>query len=200
MFSVCIVGGVAPARSSDSIYMMTLNVRTKNISNNSVGNEWSFKCYVDGAPVKPDTPTTVYLNSDSLVMFKTVITEKDDSYSDTGSAEGLYLPSMTELYEGFKFSHKITVIEKGGKYAGNRAVWEVTYTFSEYSPSTSKGAKKESSSNVSAHRSTTTRTAPSETKKQTSNDGVETLVIGIAVFLVVFSPYIIAIIAAYKKK
>ena len=154
--------------------MMTLNINTECISNNYVGSDWVFKCSVNDKSVSCDSSNTVYLNSNSIVTFQTVIMEQDDSINDVGSNTGIYIPSILELFKGFEFSHEITVVEKGGRNTGNKAVWKITYLFTEYKPDTSKKVEKDSSSQSNnKYFSSSNSDLTSTQKDYTSSNSIE---------------------------
>lgn len=101
---------------------------TKTCSDyNHVGNEWGFSFSINGGAVSSGDKVSVVRNEDIRVY--TEVTEYDDQYDDVGT-DAKSVTVTTEYFEsGFTVTQTITVMENGGRYSGNVAIWTVKYTF-----------------------------------------------------------------------
>ena len=55
--------------------------------------------------------------------------KEQDSKPDTSTEKTLYIPSAEDMMEGFSIVQEVRVTENSGRYAGNTAVWTITYHF-----------------------------------------------------------------------
>jgi hypothetical protein len=93
---------------------------------NHVGNNWSKYYSINGVKVSSGDSVDLVLG-ESIVLYSK-ITEQD-KYPDVGSVKE-NVDITQEFYDnGFSITHKVSVKEDMGRYAGNKAVWTVTYTF-----------------------------------------------------------------------
>ena len=100
------------------IYELTF--KTRKISNNHVGNEWSFTYTYNGETIKSGHRVAQSVEVFSFQPIQVEIRE-DDKIDDVGTG------TMSVAFcDGGSGKTQITVTEKGGKFEGNTAVWEVT--------------------------------------------------------------------------
>ena len=120
--SACSMNEQAPTTSTGDythgIYQLTF--KTRKISNDSVGEDWSFIYTYNGETIKNGHQITQSLE---IFSFQTIEVEirEDDKIDDVGS--GIL---RVAICDGGTGKTKITVVEQGGKYNGNTAVWEIT--------------------------------------------------------------------------
>ena len=100
------------------VYQLTF--KAKLISNDSVGDDWSFTYTYNGETIKNGHQITQSLE---IFSFQTIEVEirEDDKIDDVGSGV-----LRVAICDGGTGKTKITVVEQGGKYNGNTAVWEIT--------------------------------------------------------------------------
>lgn len=100
------------------IYELTF--KTKLISNNSVGNDWSFTYTHNGQTIKSG-----YTIEQSLEIFTFqsigIEVREDDKIDDVGT--GTMAVAICEVGSG---KTQITVTETSGCFKGNTAVWEIS--------------------------------------------------------------------------
>lgn len=94
------------------------------VYNNHVGNDW---CYYFEAGDK-QLPATVNCSVGDDVSLYAEITE-DDSVPDVGSWDGYVTIEDGDFENGFTTSVDVYVYETSGRYAGNKAKFEVTWDF-----------------------------------------------------------------------
>lgn len=99
-----------------------LTIKRQKISNDHVGNDWSFSYTCDGKPIKSGDFITCPLDVFKFQSIQVQIRE-DDKIPDIATGQVVF--GVTDGGEG---SAEITVIEDGGNYAGNTAVWKITCT------------------------------------------------------------------------
>ena len=93
---------------------------------NHVGNDWTTEFYVNGSQVSKNTEVT--LSSGDSVTVSATITEIDKT-PDIGTASETYTVTNADLEKGFTITLNVNVRENGGRYSGNTAKWQVTFTF-----------------------------------------------------------------------
>ena len=103
---------------SYGIYQLTF--KTKKISNNSVGNDWSFTYTHNGQTIKSGYTITQSLE---IFTFQSIGIEvrEDDKIDDVGT--GTMAVAICEVGSG---KTQITVTETSGCFKGNTAVWEIS--------------------------------------------------------------------------
>lgn len=118
--------------SGPSITMeMTVKVTAKCKTRNHVGSAWSKKCYIDDVELPEEgseIETEVSVTSGVPMKITSKLTEHDKN-PDIGKSTMEYIPTNTDLDEGFEITQEVRVKENTGKYKGYAAVWNVTYTF-----------------------------------------------------------------------
>ena len=99
------------------IYKLTF--KTKLISNNSVGNDWSFTYTHNGETIESGYTITQSLE---IFTFQSIGIEvrENDKFDDVGT--GTMAVAICEVGSG---KTEITVTETNGCYKGNTAVWEI---------------------------------------------------------------------------
>lgn len=103
---------------TQGIYQLTF--KTRKISNDCVGNDWSFTYTYNGQEIK--SGFQIY-QSLEIFTFQAIEVEirEDDKIDDVGTGT-----LRVAICDGGSGKVEITVTEKGGKYNGNTAVWEIT--------------------------------------------------------------------------
>ena len=100
------------------IYELTFKAR--RISNNHVGNDWSFIYTYDGETIKSGHQIVYSLELFTFLPIHVEIRE-DDKIDDVGTGT-----MRVAIADGGSGKTEITVTETDGKYKGNTAVWEVS--------------------------------------------------------------------------
>lgn len=100
------------------IYELTF--KAKKISNNRVGNDWSFTYTYDGETIKTGHKIGYALELFTFLPIHVEIRE-DDKIDDVGTGT-LWIA----IADGGSGKTEITVTEQGGSFSGNTAVWEVS--------------------------------------------------------------------------
>ena len=122
ILSACLVGKQTPAFPEDDydygIYQLTF--KTKKISNDHVGNDWSFTYTHNGQTIKSGYTITQSLE---IFTFQSIGVEvrENDKIDDIGT--GTLTVAICEVGSG---KTEITVTETDGRHKGNTAVWEVS--------------------------------------------------------------------------
>ena len=100
------------------VYQLTF--KTKQISNDSVGRDWSFTYTHDGKTIKSGYTITQSLE---IFTFQSIGVEirENDKIDDVGTGT-----LMVAICDGGSGKTKITVTETDGRYKGNTAVWEIS--------------------------------------------------------------------------
>ena len=103
---------------TQGIYQLTF--KTRQISNNHVGNDWSFTYTYNGQPIRSG-----YTINQSLEIFTfqsiNVEVRENDNIDDVGT--GLI---SVAICDDSSAKTRVTVTETNGRYTGNHAVWEIT--------------------------------------------------------------------------
>lgn len=96
-----------------------LTFQEKLISNDSVGNDWSFTYTYNDQPIKSGYTVTQPLGT---ISFQSVGVEvrENDKFDDVGKGT-LYIA----VWDGGSGKTRIAVTETNGKYKDNTAVWEI---------------------------------------------------------------------------
>ena len=96
------------------------------IQNDSVGNDWHKQFYINGKQcVRKETITIKF---GKKLTIKSVIKE-EDSVVDVGKASSTFTLKKIDFRKGFEIEQKVTVRENRGRFAGNKAVFKVIFTF-----------------------------------------------------------------------
>ena len=103
---------------TQGIYQLTF--KTRKISNDCVGNDWSFTYTYNGQTIK--SGYQIY-QSLEIFCFQVIEVEirEDNKIDDVGT--GML---RVAICDGDSGKTEITVVETGGRYKGNTAVWEIT--------------------------------------------------------------------------
>ncbi|MBQ8360104.1 MAG: hypothetical protein IJX37_09435 [Oscillospiraceae bacterium] len=122
LLSACSLREQTPAIPEDNytqgVYELTFT--TEKISNNRVGNDWSFTYTHNGQTVKSGYQITQDLE---IFTFQSIGVEiqENDKFDDGGT--GVLRVAMCDGGSG---KTTVTVTENGGPYEGSEAVWEIT--------------------------------------------------------------------------
>lgn len=100
------------------IYELTF--KTKLISNDSVGNDWSFTYTYNGQTIESGYTITQSLEIFSFQSIEIEVREKD-KIDDVGTGT-----MAVAICDGGKGKTEITVTETNGCFKGNTAMWEVS--------------------------------------------------------------------------
>lgn len=103
---------------SYGIYRLTF--KEKIISNNCVGNDWSFTYTHDGQTIKSGYRITQPFDIFSFQSIDVEVREKD-KIDDVGA--GTLTVAICEIGSG---KTEVTVTENRGLFKGNTAVWEIS--------------------------------------------------------------------------
>ena len=132
---------------------MAVTVTARLMNNNSVGDDWELDFSVKTTreyKLKLSTKHTVYVSPGGLLKVNSKIRESD-SIDDFTSKSGYKFISTSNIFQGFKLKYEIPVKENRGRYAGNTAYWEVTYTFAPAFKSTQSYTDSEYTSLLSKY-------------------------------------------------
>ena len=100
-----------------------LRISKRQLSNNAVGNDWSFRYFYNGEEIKNGHTFTLSLELFMFVSIDVEVTE-EDKISDVGNGK-----ITLGLCDGGKGKTEVTVVENAGAFKGNEAVWEITCEF-----------------------------------------------------------------------
>ena len=103
---------------SYGIYQLTF--KTKKISNDCVGNDWSFTYTHNGQTIKSGYTITQSLE---IFTFQSIGVEVQENVKIDDVGTGTLAVAICEVGSG---KLQITVTETDGRYKGNTAVWEIT--------------------------------------------------------------------------
>lgn len=106
--------------ATEGVYQFTVSYT--QISNNSVGNEWSKSLFYNGTYIQ--TGTTITKEFNEQISLNAMITE-NDKIQDIGTGK-----LNITLSDGASASTLITVRENAGRYKGNTAQWRVDVSVS----------------------------------------------------------------------
>lgn len=127
VFLVCVLALLLPACSleeqvpdppSHGIYQLTF--QTECISNNHVGNDWSFAYFYDGRSIQSGHKIIYSLEQFIFLPIEVEIREKD-KIDDVGT--GLL---QVAICDGGSGKTQVIITETSGRHKGNTAVWEIT--------------------------------------------------------------------------
>lgn len=125
-----LVGSALPAYAAEASYTITVKVvSVKVVSNRSVGKSWSHKVSTMGKTLAAGKSYKAKLKAGGTFDLLCTSTEKD-SNPDVGT---LTIPvEVSALKNGTTtFAKTVTVVENGGRYKGNTAVWKYTITITK---------------------------------------------------------------------
>ena len=103
---------------SHGIYQLTF--KTRQISNDHIGNDWSFTYTYNSQIIQSGYTITQSLE---IFTFRSISVEvrENDKIDDVGT--GLL---SVAICDDSSAKTKVTVTETNGRYTGNHAVWEIT--------------------------------------------------------------------------
>lgn len=124
LLSACSVPEQPPTilEGNDTCGIYQLTFETKQISNDCVGNDWSFTYTYNGNTIQTGHKLTC---SVEVFSFQTVTVEarENDKLDDVGTGD-----MTVAICDGGSGKTTITVTENGGRHKGCEAVWEITCT------------------------------------------------------------------------
>lgn len=100
------------------IYQLTF--KTTQISNDHVGNDWSFTYTYEGQTIKSGCEIAYSLELFTFLPIGVEVREKD-KIDDIGTGT-----LRVAICDGGSGKTRVTVTETNGLYKGNTAVWEIT--------------------------------------------------------------------------
>ena len=122
LMSACSVKKAEPTEptTAHTHNVFELTFETKLITNDSVGNNWTITYYYENQSIQSGFRFDQWVGVFRFHNIRVKIQEKD-KIVDVG--EGLLTVASID---GSSDTIEITVIEQGGRYEGNTAVWKVT--------------------------------------------------------------------------
>ena len=122
LLSACSVVETEPTipESNYSYGIYQLTFKEKKISNDCVGNDWSFTYTHNGQTIKSGYTITQSLEIFTFQSIGVEVREKD-KIDDIGT--GTLAVAICEVGSG---KTTVTVTETDGRYKGNKATWEIT--------------------------------------------------------------------------
>ena len=105
---------------------MTVTATATCSDYNHVGNSWKQAFYINGKRVKETSE--ISLKAGEEVTVKATITD-EDATPDSGTNEKSYVVTRDDITKGFTVTFTVNVEETGGRYAGNKAKWNVRFKF-----------------------------------------------------------------------
>jgi hypothetical protein len=114
---------------NDSNKSIILTIQTSKVlvSNNSVGNEWWTGAAINNEEVGIGSEYTIEVDLDDEISLKAAA-EEMDSMPDQGLKEKKVKVRNLILTEPNRILLEVPVVENRGRYTGNRAVWQFTFT------------------------------------------------------------------------
>ncbi len=104
---------------------MTITAKARCIAKNHVGNSWSYSFEVNDAAFSSGRSIQVELGD--AIRLSCQITEHDKR-PDNGWCSETVEVTEEVLRQGTKITKTVYVRENGGRYSGNQAEWQVTFT------------------------------------------------------------------------
>lgn len=120
LLSACSVAEPEGTEGNYTHGIYELTFQTKRISDNHVGNDWSFIYTYDGQTIESGSQITQSLEIFSFQSIQVEIRE-DDKIDNVGMGT-----LRVAICDGGSGKAEITVTESGDRHDGNTAVWEVT--------------------------------------------------------------------------
>ena len=118
---------IEAAENSPDRVWMNLNITASCSNYNSVGQKWTQYYEWNGLHAKDGKMEGYVAPEIELSVYARV--KEQDSKPDTSTEKTLYIPSAEDMMEGFSIVQEVRVTENSGRYAGNTAVWTITYHF-----------------------------------------------------------------------
>jgi hypothetical protein len=97
------------------------------VSNQSVGNEWWTGVAINNKKVDLGNEYTIEVNHDEEITLIAAAQEMD-SIPDQGLEEKKIIVKNLNLTEPNRISFEVPVVENRGRYTGNIAMWQFTFT------------------------------------------------------------------------
>ncbi len=109
---------IAEENYTQGIYQLTF--KTEKISNDSVGNDWSFTYTYNGQTIKSGYTITQALDIFTFQSIGIEVREKD-KIDDVGIGT-----LQVAICDGGSGKTTVTITETNGRYKGHTAVWEIS--------------------------------------------------------------------------
>ena len=122
LLSACSVKVPTAALPTESFSYRTYQLifQTKELSNDCVGNNWSFTYTYDGQIIKSGDTINFPLEAFSFLSIGVEVRENDKADDVSNGTLAV------AMYDGGLGKTNVTVTETNGRYKGNTAVWEIT--------------------------------------------------------------------------
>ena len=119
-----IAASKAKATTPEQKYKVTVSFSVKKVSNNHVGNKWTYAVTSAETVIKKDKSASFELTGADVLELVCQATE-NDTYPDMGTST--LIINMADLKEGKNtITTTVIVTEDRGRYAGNTAEWKFT--------------------------------------------------------------------------
>lgn len=135
VFALCFALFICNGYAAWDYVTLMVDVDAELVYNNHVGDDWCNRyCVICNGTqyscASGESMTVLYKIGWELEIY-TYICEADDASSDVGSYSQTTSFSESDICDGNScgWIHTVYVTENGGRYKGNTAQWDVTYTF-----------------------------------------------------------------------
>lgn len=135
VFALCCALFICNGYAAWDYVTLMVDVDAELVYNNHVGDDWCNRyCVICNGTqyscASGESMTVLYKIGWELEIY-TYICEADDASSDVGSYSQTTSFSESDICDGNScgWIHTVYVTENGGRYKGNTAQWDVTYTF-----------------------------------------------------------------------
>lgn len=135
VFALCCALFICNGYAAWDYVTLMVDVDAELVYNNHVGDDWCNRyCVICNGTqyscASGESMTVLYKIGWELEIY-TYICEADDASSDVGSYSDYHSFSESDICDGNScgWIHTVYVTENGGRYKGNTAQWDVTYTF-----------------------------------------------------------------------
>ena len=123
--------------NKNGIVPVTVSVSSEQVNSSPIGNEIYFLYKINGKEVSSSDSVQISVkNSTQLYSY---VEDNAETYPDRGSATKNVKVSLEELKQGYTTTLRMSAHETNGKFAGNTAIFETTYTL-KIDPSFTEGA------------------------------------------------------------
>lgn len=135
VFALCFALFICNGYAAWDYVTLMVDVDADLVYNNHVGDDWcnSYCVIYNGNTYSCASGESmeIFYKLDAPLEIYTYICEADDASSDVGSYSQTTSFSESDICDGNScgWIHTVYVTENGGRYKGNTAQWDVTYTF-----------------------------------------------------------------------
>lgn len=135
VFALCFALLMCKSNAAWDYVTLTVDVDAELVYNNSVGSDWRNRyCVIYNGKTyscASGESVEIFYKLGAQLEIYTYICEYDDANSDVGSYSQNTSFSKSDICDGNScgWIHTVYVREDAGRYTGNTAQWDVTYTF-----------------------------------------------------------------------